>query len=161
MNNILGKRYIFFGISLLIIIPGLILALTGLPLSIDFTGGSLLEVRFDGGTAPKPAEILSIYNGLGIKDVQVQTTNAGIVFARSSELSEGVNKQIEAEMARLYPELGAVTEQRFETVGATVGKEVANRAAEVVAIAAAGVVLYMWWAFRKLPHALRYGLCAK
>jgi preprotein translocase subunit SecF len=160
MNNILGKRYLFFGISLLIIIPGLILAIIGLPLSIDFTGGSLLEVQFAGGKAPQPADIISIYNGLGIKDVQVQTTNEGVVIGRSSELSEGVNKQIEAEMARLYPELGAVTEQRFETVGATVGKEVANRAAEVVAIAAGAVVLYMWWAFRKLPHALRYGLCA-
>jgi len=160
MINILGKRYLFFGISLLIIIPGVILAFLGLPLSIDFTGGSLLEVTFGGGKAPQPAEIITIYNGFGISDVQVQTTNQGIVIARSPELTEGLNKQIEAEMERLYPDYGIVTEQRFETVGATVGKEVANRAAEVVAIAAVGVILYIWWAFRKLPHALRYGLCA-
>jgi preprotein translocase subunit SecF len=160
MMNILGKRYLFFGISLLIIIPGIILAIIGLPLSIDFTGGSLLEVKFEGGKAPQPAEIIAIYNGFGIKDVQVQTTNQGVVIARSSELTEGLNKQIEAEMGTRYPELGAVTEQNFETVGATVGKEVANRAAEVVAIAAVGVILYIWFAFRKLPHALRYGLCA-
>jgi len=160
MINILGKRYLFFGISMLIIIPGLILAIIGLPLSIDFTGGSLLEVKFDKGTAPQPADIITIYNSFGIKDVQVQTTKTGIVIARSSELTEGLNKQIEAEMGARYPDLGSVTEQSFETVGATVGKEVANRAAEVVAIAAAGVVLYIWFAFRKLPHALRYGLCA-
>jgi len=160
MINILGKRYLFFGISLLIIIPGLILAIIGLPLSIDFTGGSLLEVKFEGGKAPQPAEIIAVYNDFGIKDVQVQTTNQGVVIARSSELTEGLNKQIEAEMGTRYPELGAVTEQNFETVGATVGKEVANRAAEVVAIAAVGVILYIWFAFRKLPHALRYGLCA-
>jgi preprotein translocase subunit SecF len=71
-----------------------------------------------------------------------------------------LNKQIEAEMGARYPDLGTVTELRFESVGATVGKEVARRAAEVVAIAAVGVVLYIWFAFRKLPHALRYGLCA-
>jgi len=160
MMNILGKRYWFFLVSLLIIIPGLVLAIIGLPLSIDFTGGSLLEVTFGSGKAPQPAEIIAIYNSFGISDVQVQTTDQGIVIARSSELSEGLNKQIEAEMGRLYSDFGTVTEQRFETVGATVGKEVANRAAEVVAIAAVGVILYIWWAFRKLPHALRYGLCA-
>lgn len=160
MKNILGKRYVFFGISLLIIIPGLVLAILGLPLSIDFTGGSLLEVKFESGKAPQPADIIAIYNDYGIADVQVQTTNEGIAIARSSELLEGQNKQIEAEMEKRFPDFGTVTEQRFESVGATVGKEVANRAAEVVAIAAVGVVLYIWWAFRKLPHALRYGLCA-
>jgi preprotein translocase subunit SecF len=160
MMNILGKRYLFFVISLLIIIPGIVLAVIGLPLSIDFTGGSLLEITFGSGEAPQPAEIISIYNGFGISDVQVQTTNQGDVIARSSELTEGMNKQIEDEMTRLFPDFGTVTEQRFETVGATVGKEVANRAAEVVAIAAVGVILYIWFAFRKLPHAFRYGLCA-
>jgi preprotein translocase subunit SecF len=158
--NILSKRYLFFAFSLLIIIPGLVLALMGLPLSIDFTGGSLLEVKFENGTAPQPEDIISIYNNFGITDVQVQTTKTGVMIARSSELTEGMNKQIEAELGARYPELGAVTEQSFETVGATVGKEVANRAAEVVAIAAAAVVLYIWFAFRKLAHALRYGLCA-
>lgn len=47
MLNILGKRYIFFAISLLLILPGLtIIALRGMPMSIDFQGGSLLEVSF-------------------------------------------------------------------------------------------------------------------
>ena len=160
MINMLGRRYIFFGISLLIIIPGLIFAFIGLPLSIDFTGGSLLEAKFESGNAPQPEDVIAIYNSFGISDVQVQTTNQGIVIARSSELSEGQNKLIEAEMEKRFPDFGKLTEQRFETVGATVGKEVANRAAEVVAIAAAGVILYVWFAFRKLPHALRYGLCA-
>ena len=46
--NILGKRYFFFGLSLLIIISGLILLFVNkVPLSIDFTGGSLLEVSFN------------------------------------------------------------------------------------------------------------------
>ncbi len=50
MLNILGKRYIFFAISLLLILPGLtIIALRGMPMSIDFQGGSLLEVSFEFG----------------------------------------------------------------------------------------------------------------
>jgi Preprotein translocase subunit SecF len=51
--NILGKRYFFFALSLLIIIPGLvILFVKGMPLSIDFKGGTLLELEFSAGKAP-------------------------------------------------------------------------------------------------------------
>ena len=46
MLNILGKRYLFFALSLVLIVPGLIvMAVMGLPLAIDFTGGLLLEVN--------------------------------------------------------------------------------------------------------------------
>ena len=52
--NILGKRYFFFGLSLLIIISGLIMLFVNkVPLSIDFTGGSLLEITFS-DQSPEP-----------------------------------------------------------------------------------------------------------
>ncbi len=81
MINILGKRYYFFALSLLIIIPGLILLVsmstTGrLPLAIDFTGGSLLEVRFANAT-PTDVQIIKLYNSMGVEDVKVQTTSSG------------------------------------------------------------------------------------
>jgi preprotein translocase subunit SecF len=51
--NILGRRYYFFAFSLAIIIPGIILiAIWGLPFSIDFKGGSFLEAQFASGKAP-------------------------------------------------------------------------------------------------------------
>ncbi len=50
MINIIGKRYYFFALSFLFILPGLIvMAIWGLVLAIDFTGGTLLEVRFESG----------------------------------------------------------------------------------------------------------------
>ncbi len=46
MLDIIGKRYIFFGVSLLLILPGMIiLAIWGLPLAIDFVGGTLVEAQ--------------------------------------------------------------------------------------------------------------------
>jgi preprotein translocase subunit SecF len=158
MINILGKRYWFFGVSLLIILPGLILAFIGLPLSIDFTGGSLLEVKFSSGILPAPAEVIEVYQSFGITDVLVQTTDLGSIVARSSELGDGQNKEIEASLAARF---GAeVTELRFETVGGTVGKEVTQSAVIAVAVAALLVVLYIAWQFRGLAHAWRYGICA-
>jgi preprotein translocase subunit SecF len=158
MINILGKRYLFIGISLLIIVPGLILAVVGLPLSIDFTGGSLLEVKFGSGNLPQPAQVIALYNDLGIKDVLPQTTSQGTVVVRSSELSEGDNKRIENEMAKRFND--TITELRFETVGGTVGKEVTQSAIIAVAVAAVLVVLYIALQFRGLSHAFRYGVCA-
>ena len=76
MMNILGKRYIFFGISFLLIIPGLVLiVLNGLPLSIDFLGGSLVEIEFNSQRTPSISEIQSLYESIGINDAQVQTSN--------------------------------------------------------------------------------------
>ncbi len=53
MIDIVKRRYLYFGISLLVIIPGMIALLVwGLPLAIDFKGGSLLDIRFDTGAVP-------------------------------------------------------------------------------------------------------------
>lgn len=163
MIDILGKRYIFFAVSLLIIIPGLILltvmAVNGtLPLSIDFTGGSLLEVQFQSGSTPPPAEVVTMYKELGVDDVKVQTTGEGTLVARSTALDDETRTSIVSTMEERFST--DVTVLRFDTVGPTVGREVATRAALAVAVAAAIVILYMTLAFRGVNHSLRYGICA-
>ena len=75
MIDIVKRRYLYFGISLLVIIPGMIaLLLWGLPLAIDFKGGSLLDLRFDTGTVPQPSQISAIYTENGFVDSIVQTS---------------------------------------------------------------------------------------
>jgi preprotein translocase subunit SecF len=53
-----------------------------------------------------------------------------------------------------------VTVRRFDSVGPTIGREVAGRATLAVAAASLAVILYMTFAFRGVPNALRYGVCA-
>lgn len=159
MLNILGKRYIFFAISALIIIPGIIvLAIYGLPFSIDFTGGALLELQFTSGAMPAPSEIIKLYNDLGISDVQVQTSGADIFLIRSALFEENLKTQIIDSLSQKYGSEPVVL--RYDTVGPTIGKEVTRNAALAVAIAALGVVIYITYAFRGVQHAARYGLCA-
>ena len=75
MIDILSKRYVYFIVSVLIIVPGLFILFTGgLPLSIDFTGGSLLEVQFSDGKLLSTEEVQKIYEGAGIDDPKIQTT---------------------------------------------------------------------------------------
>jgi preprotein translocase subunit SecF len=162
MINIIGKRYYFFALSLLIIIPGL--ALLGfkvsqgqVPVSIDFTGGSLLEVRF-ADVSPSEADIISLYRDLGVEDMKVQTTSDGTYVIRSSVLTDEVRGSVVDELSKKFNT--EVTNLRYESVGPTIGREVTGRAAQAVGIAALIVTIYMTFAFRGVPHAIRFGICA-
>jgi preprotein translocase subunit SecF len=155
--NILGKRYIFFGLSLLIIVTGLIALFTGnTPLSIDFTGGSLLEVSFN-NASPQPGEIIAIYEAAQLKDVQVQTTDAGSYVIRSQFLD---NDQRDAILSALTATIGEVEVVRFDSVGPSIGEQVTSRGAIAVTVASLLVVLFIAWSFRGVQNAFRYGICA-
>ena len=155
--NILGKRYIFFGVSLFIIISGLIILFVNkVPLSIDFTGGSSLEVNFT-SASPQPAEIIGIFEGAGIKDVQVQTTETGSYIIHSEFLD---NEQRDIIVAALNKEFGEVNIVRFDSVGPSVGRQVTSRGAAAVAVSSTLVVLFIAWSFRGVHNAFRYGICA-
>ena len=155
--NILGKRYIFFGLSLLIILPGIItLFAGGLPLSIDFTGGSLLEVSF-ASAKPAPADIIAIYQDSNIKDVQVQTSETGSYIIRSEFLENDVRDAVLAEMTSKISEPKVI---RFDSVGPSIGEQVTSRATMAVVVSSILVVLFIAWSFRGIQNAFRYGICA-
>lgn len=157
--NIVGRRYLFFGISLLVIIPGLIALIAwGLPLAIDFTGGSLLEANFASGQLPSSQAVRQLYSEYGFEDAIVQTSGSDSLIIRTKHMEDSTNGQLVDEMAKRFKT--EVTVQRFETVGPSVGQEVATRAAGAVALAAIGIMLYITFAFRGVPHAFRYGVSA-
>lgn len=159
MLDILGKRYLFFVISLVIIVPGLIiLAINGLPFSIDFTGGSFLELRFESGQVLTHDEVIAIYDSFGIGDVQIQTSNEDMLIIRSQFMEESTRAAIVDEMTAQSG--SAIEVQRFDSVGPSISRQVTSQAAMAVGIAALGVVLYITFAFRGVQHAFRYGVCA-
>lgn len=159
MFNIVQKRYLFFGISLLVIIPGLIaLLIWGLPLAIDFTGGSLLDLKFQSGVAPAPEQVIAVFSQFGYPDSLVQTSGTDTIIVRSKDMDETVKDQI---VTKLESEFNStITVQRFERVGPSVGQEIASRAALAIGLAALGILLYITFAFRGVPHSFRYGVSA-
>jgi len=159
MLDIVGKRYWFFGLSLIVIIPGMIaLILWGLPLAIDFTGGSLLEVKFTNGLPPQLSDVRAIYADNGFTDVQIQTSGNDTLIIRSKDMDETQRATIIADMAK---KSGAqVTVQRFDSVGPAVGQEVTRQAGFAVAAAAFFIMIYITIAFRRVPNAFRYGVSA-
>ncbi len=100
--NIIGKRYWFFGLSLAVIIPGLIaLALGGLKPSIDFTGGTVLEYQFSSGTAPAPDQVRAALStvtidstGQGLGAIQVQTSGTDGVILHLQQVDQATITKI-------------------------------------------------------------------
>jgi len=155
--NLLSKRYFFFALSFILIVPGLIVLFTGgFPLSIDFTGGSMLEVTFE-GTTPQPAEVLAVYEEAGIKDPQVQTTETGGIIIRSEFLD---NDKRDAVLTSMNEAFGETTVQRFDSVGPSIGEQVTSRAAMAVGVASLLVVIFIAWSFRGVKGSYRYGISA-
>ena len=160
--NILGKRYLFFFISLAMIVPGLvIIAIHGLPLSIDFTGGSMVEAQFAPESAPAMSDVLDIYAANGITDTQVQfsSDDQGVVAViKSSSLTQEQHTAIISSLKTDFdPNL---VELKFDTVGPSISQSVTQRALLAIAISALAVIIYITFAFRGVQHAFRYGVCA-
>src|SRR5512139_2535140 len=163
--NIIKNRYLYFLISLLIIIPGLIflilnLANTGkaLPLGIDFSGGSLLEVQFE-GNRPTADQVQAAYQQYapGVSPI-IQPLGENAYSIRSKTIDDATKGQIVADLQTAAGNAANVL--AFSSVSAAVGAEVTQAAGFAILMAAAAILGYIWFAFRGVNHAGRYGAAA-
>jgi len=159
MINIVGRRYLYFLISALVIVPGLIgLIVWGPPTAgIDFTGGNLLEIRFEAGRRPAPAEVVALASQMEIDGPVVQTAGETDLVVRSKPFTDEQRTDL---LAALEATAGTVVLLRDEHVGPSIGAEVGQRALGAVALAVLGILGYITYAFRGVPHATRYGVAA-
>jgi preprotein translocase subunit SecF len=133
-----------------------------LELGIDFRGGSLLEVQFE-GTRPSAEEIAAVYKDFStaeepLADPVVQSLDTNAASIRSKAMSDETKGKIVAEMESRFNT--KVTVENFTSVSASVGGEVTRAAGWAILFAAAAILLYIWWAFRNVEHAYRYGTAA-
>ncbi len=157
--NIIGKRYYFFALSALLIIPGLIALFSfGLPLGIDFTGGSKLEIQLDSPVGLGTDPVAAVLADQGFDSSVVQLSGEDVVIIRTADMTDPQKTSlVEALSARFETDAELLS---FESVGPTIGTEVARRAVGVVAIATLGILGYVTFAFRGVENAFRYGVCA-
>lgn len=159
--NIIDKKYLYFIISLIIIIPGIIsLTLFGLRRAIDLTGGSRLELKFQSTINNQQSIINNILREQGIETSSIQEARGNIFIIRTRPLDQNTHQKIENAIQKKFP---TVKELSFETVGPTIGKETTTNAIKAVILASILIVLYIVWSFRKVPKpasSFRFGICA-
>lgn len=174
MESIVRHRYIWFLISLLIIIPGVVFLLIpggGLRPSIDFSGGALWEFQFPGKQASEIStdEVAAIFAQQGFEDAKVQLSTvttqgtsfpAVLVRTKSLDANTGEEQQRNV-LAALQAKYGQDTRrEQVQSVGATVSQESTRSAVIAVLGASLAILIYLTMAFRKAPHPIRYGVCA-
>lgn len=147
--DIVGKRKIWFAISLLIMVPGIIfLVLFGLNLSIEFTGGSRLLVAFPKEVTNEQADFIK--ENLEERDVKVITVEkrGDTVIVRSSPIEQKVSSAFSKDLTGEYRDAKIV---EASTIGPTIGRETTLNAIKAVAVASLLIVVYITLVFRKVP----------
>lgn len=148
--DIAGHRKIWFLISLILIIPGFIcMGMRGFNFGIDFTGGTIMDLRFEQAvTLPDVRSSLAKFD-LDGSTIQLSGAEAGVessenVMIRTVDLEETRRKEV---MASLAQDVGPYTVLREEKVGATIGGELITNAVLALVISWALIILYVAYRF--------------
>lgn len=187
--NIIGNTKIWFGFSGIMVVISLVaLVLFGLNLGIDFKGGTLMDVTFEKHITVDElkAELKNMEGSLnaGVSTTKsslptttgtsLQSATSPISLTDSRIVSSGPNQfllnleHIDNDMhdkilTGLEKKFGKLTENRFTTIGPVVGDSLKKRAVIAVMIAIAMIILYIAFAFRKVPKRVspwKFGICA-
>ena len=148
--DLAGHRKIWFLLSALIIIPGIIcMFVRGFNFGIDFTGGTIIDLKF-----AQPVTIAEVRTSLAkygldgstiqLSGAQSDVTSSEDVMIRTTDLEEEQRKEV---MATLKQDVGDYTVLREEKVGATIGGELITNALEALVISWALIILYVSYRF--------------
>lgn len=170
MYNIVGKRGWYFVLSALLIIPGLLSMIappgwasggSGLRPGIDFTSGTVLNITFTEAAAP--GEVRAVLSELGHPEALVQAVGDAGVLIRTRVLREAVgNAPSERQQIQqaLEDAIGPVAASGVDTVSPIVAQETVRNTFLALLVASAFILIYIWYAFRRVPRAYRYGIAA-
>jgi preprotein translocase subunit SecF len=156
MIDIIGKRRWFFIISGVVLLAGIIsLASFGLKAGVEFSSGSVLTVAFEQEIDQEG--LREELSELGYSGVIIQRTGGDEFLIRLPELAGAAKSELEEGLRDKFSTLEV---RGFDAVSPMVASETTRNAGYAVAAAAIGILLYITWAFRRMPNPLRYGTCA-
>lgn len=154
--NFMRFKWLYFLLSALVILPGVFsLVKWGLKPSIDFTGGTLLELKFKQDI--KILRYEDIKKNLvekGFDTSSVQSSGENTFLIKMKPISKDDVAIIKSTLAEEFEEMPE--EVRFETVGPTLGRELLLKTLVGIILAAGFILLYVAWTFKDKM----YGVCA-
>ena len=182
MYNIIHRRKIWLSLSSVVVGLSIIaIIIWGLNLGIDFTGGSLLEVKFL-QARPTVSEVQEKLADLELGSLIIQPVGEDSMILRFQDTSEEKHQEILNRLNALTPnpsptpvvagegsqnsevgEVAGVEEMRFDSVGPSIGQELKRKSIAAIIIVLVAIVLYIAWAFRKVSKPIaswKYGLTA-
>lgn len=148
--DIAGRGKLWFIVSLLVILPGLACMFSkGFNFGIDFTGGTIIDLKFD-----EPVTVAQVRDGLrpfGMdgSTIQLSGNEAGVessqsVMIRTVDMEEAARKEV---MAGIRSSVGEYQVMREEKVGAVIGGELILNAVEALVVSWLLIILYVAYRF--------------
>ncbi|MFN2203179.1 MAG: protein translocase subunit SecF [Caldilineaceae bacterium] len=163
MFNIVERRKIWFLISAIIVLPGILFMIwqtittgTPLPLNIDYTGGTLWEMRFQ--EPVEPAALRTLFVDAGYTAATAFTVEDANTLQVKFESIEPDAKAVL--VSSITSQFGEFEERYYRSIGPAIGSEVSKAALFAVVVASIGILLYIAFAFRQVTHPFHYGTCA-
>jgi len=169
MFDFVRNRRLFYILSAVLLVPGLISLVLpgGLNPGIDFTSGTLMTLQFE-----QPVEqnqLRSQFASLGHGEAIIQQSSGENTFVirtrplqqaqtgEGAETSTSERQQIEQTLTDTF---GPMQILNLDQVSPLIAEEIVRYAILAVAAASACILLYLWWAFNKVSHPVRYGTTA-
>jgi len=148
--NIIRYNTIFLTISALLMVVALgSVALFGLELGIEFTGGSILEIEYK-EDRPSSDHIREQLAGIDLGSLSVQSLGEKGVVIRMKDISEDTHQQVLIALG------SGVQEMKFASIGPVIGEELRTKAYTIAGLALLMIVIYVTFAFRKVVKPVKF-----
>jgi preprotein translocase SecF subunit len=166
MFNIVQKRrwyFLFSGALIALSLTAMVVSYVrfGQPLriGIDFTGGSIFVLQFE--EAVSEEQIREVFADRGLDSAIVQALGSPEEHRWQVRTREVTADEVGEILTALDEQVGAVDRDAltFDTVEPAIGSEVARAAGLAILVASLVIVAFMWFSFRNVPNAFRYGVC--
>jgi len=153
--NFMRFKWLYFLISALVILPGMFsLIKWGLKPSIDFTGGTLLELGFKNPKGDVLSETKKVLTELKIDSTSIEYSSDKKLLIKSKPIGREDANSIAGDLGKSVED--KPQELRFETVGPTLGAELIKKTIFAIVLAASFILLWVWRQFKN-PM---FGVCA-
>lgn len=143
---------VVFTISISLLVAAFVIAfIYPLRLGVDFTGGSVIELSFP-GSRPVLEDLNQTVRGVsGVTDASSSPAGDNDVFLRLNSLDEATHQQV---LKSLTDKFGPITENRFDSVGPSVGAELRQKSVYAIVLLLLAIVVYIAVVFRKVARVL-------
>lgn len=157
---VIKYKNLFIGLSVFFATVAIVAVATfGLPLGIDFKGGSALEIRYD-NVRPATTVVADAVEGAGFTNSLVQPIGEHGYMIQTREITDAERAHIVAAVQQATPEQ-KVTQTSFTSIGPSVGTELKQKSIASIILVLIAIILFVAYAFRKVSEPVsswRYGI---
>jgi preprotein translocase subunit SecF len=139
-------RKLWYAFSIILVVGSVFsVAVRGLQYGVDFTGGTILSLRFQ-GDRPSSADVERTFDGLDVGTLVIQPVGDNDMNIRMKTIDEETHQAV---LSKLRDAHGEFDELRFDAIGPAIGAELQGKAWKALIVSAIAILAYIAYAFRK------------